>query len=78
VHTASPVTLPTLVRGAGIKPKPPSPNVKVLQQRLGIADDGQFGGGTEAAVIAYQRAHGLDPDGIVGPKTWASLFSVRT
>lgn len=71
----SPVSLPTLVRGAGIKPKPPSPNVRILQQRLGIDADGQFGAGTESAVRAFQRAHGLDPDGIVGPKTWAALFA---
>lgn len=73
----SPLHLPTLVRGAGIKPKPPSDNVKLLQRRLGIKDDGQFGKDTEAAVIAYQRAHGLKPDGIVGDKTWASLFAGR-
>lgn len=72
----SPVTLPTLVRGAGIPPKQPSPNVRVLQQRLGIAPvDGQFGGQTEAAVMAFQRQHGLEVDGIVGDKTWAALFA---
>jgi peptidoglycan hydrolase-like protein with peptidoglycan-binding domain len=31
--------------------------------------DGLFGGRTEAAVCAFQRAYGLVPDGIVGPKT---------
>ncbi len=36
--------------------------------------DGQYGPRTKAAVVAYQRAHGLAPDGIVGPKTWASLM----
>lgn len=74
VSPVSPLSLPVLQRGAGIKPKPPSPNVRVLQQRLGIPDDGQFGGGTEKAVIAFQRSHGLVDDGIVGPKTWAKLF----
>lgn len=71
----SPVTLPTLVRGAGIKPKPPSPNVRILQQRLGIEVDGQFGAQTEKAVMDFQRAHGLEVDGIVGDKTWAALFA---
>lgn len=75
VSPVSPVRLPTLVRGAGIKPKPPSPNVRVLQQRLGIKDDGQFGAGTEQAVRAFQRAHGLSVDGIVGDKTWTALFA---
>ena len=70
------VNLPVLQRGAGIKPKPPSPNVKVLQQRLGIAADGQFGKDTDAAVRAFQARNGLDVDGIVGPKTWTALFAV--
>jgi len=28
---------------------------------------------TEAAVRRFQRAHGMVPDGIVGPKTWQKL-----
>jgi hypothetical protein len=36
--------------------------------------DGDFGGGTEAAVKSFQRAKRLTPDGMVGPKTWKSLF----
>jgi peptidoglycan hydrolase-like protein with peptidoglycan-binding domain len=35
--------------------------------------DGLFGPGTALAVQAFQRAHDLDPDGIVGPLTWAML-----
>ena len=35
--------------------------------------DGVFGAGTEAAVIAFQKAKGLMPDGIVGPGTMAAL-----
>ena len=35
--------------------------------------DGDFGQGTYNAVIAFQKANGLDPDGIVGPLTWAIL-----
>lgn len=35
--------------------------------------DGVFGAETQAAVRAYQRAHGLVPDGIVGPITMANM-----
>ena len=35
--------------------------------------DGIFGKNTEKAVKQYQAAHGLVADGIIGPKTWASL-----
>ena len=36
--------------------------------------DGDFGGGTESAVRAFQRAHRLAADAIVGPTTWEALF----
>ncbi len=35
--------------------------------------DGIFGPKTEAAVIAFQRANGLDVDGIIGPQTHRAL-----
>ena len=35
--------------------------------------DGDFGDGTELAVKAFQRDHGLSADGIAGPKTLAAL-----
>lgn len=38
--------------------------------------DGDFGTATKKAVIAYQKANGLDADGVVGPKTWTKLLGV--
>ncbi|WP_200940525.1 peptidoglycan-binding domain-containing protein [Cellulomonas sp. Leaf334] len=34
-----------------------------------VAQDGYYGPQTVAAVKAVQREHGLDPDGVYGPKT---------
>lgn len=36
--------------------------------------DGDFGGGTHGAVVAFQTKKGLTVDGIVGAKTWAALL----
>ncbi|WP_219821309.1 peptidoglycan recognition protein family protein [Methylobacter tundripaludum] len=50
--------------------------VKEIQKKVGFVGgdvDGKFGSLTEAAVRRFQRTHGLVPDGIVGPNTWAAL-----
>src|SRR5438105_8450708 len=58
-----------------IKPGMKGWDVAVLQYLLSrrrllrSAPDGQFGLRTEAAVLRFQRARGLVPDGIVGPAT---------
>jgi type II secretory pathway predicted ATPase ExeA len=63
----------TLQRGAT------GPKVTALQQALqgrGFPPgnlDGDFGLGTERAVLAFQKGAGLLPDGIAGPKTLAAL-----
>jgi hypothetical protein len=53
--------------------------IRELQQALLTAGydpgpaDGTFGQRTEAAVVAFQQAHGLSVDGRVGPETAAAL-----
>lgn len=58
---------PTIRRGDTV------PDVVTVQQTVGVRADGDYGPVTERAVIAWQRAHGLTPDGIVGPRTWATM-----
>jgi peptidoglycan hydrolase-like protein with peptidoglycan-binding domain len=76
IRSKSPLELPTLRYGAGLKPAAPDENVRLLQTRLGIAADGRFGAGTRTAVRAFQQRRGLSVDGIVGRKTWTALFTV--
>ena len=47
-----------------------------LQRKLGIETDGDFGQITLDAVKKFQSAHALDPDGVVGPKTWEELEKI--
>lgn len=68
---------PTLRTGAAGEP------VRALQGALSawlrprglpvVSVDGQFGPATRTAVVRFQRDHGLDPDGVVGPLTWSAL-----
>jgi len=39
-----------------------------------LEPDGMFGGLTDSAVRRFQEDHGLDVDGIVGPRTRSALF----
>lgn len=65
------------------KPGSKGDEVKRIQERLKALGyykgpvDGDFGKGTEGAVKAFQKDHGLAVDGSVGPKTWKALFQIR-
>jgi len=53
--------------------------VQSLLNRIGYDAgpvDGFYGTSTTQAVMAYQRANGLVPDGIVGPSTWNSFEKI--
>jgi peptidoglycan hydrolase-like protein with peptidoglycan-binding domain len=47
--------------------------VKILQAKLGVAADGEFGPGTEKALKDFQASKGLAVDGIAGPDTFLAI-----
>ncbi|EFL89183.1 peptidoglycan-binding protein [Ahrensia sp. R2A130] len=47
--------------------------VKRLQEKLGVGADGDFGPGTQKAVMDFQKANGLSVDGIAGPDTFTAM-----
>ena len=49
---------------------------RLLQERLGVAQDGIFGSNTYNAVYNFQRNKGLSADGIVGQNTWRKLLNL--
>jgi peptidoglycan hydrolase-like protein with peptidoglycan-binding domain len=73
---------------AALKPPSPYPKlgpgsrgdaVSYLQNRLntvasaGLTPDGSYGGGTQKAVVAFQKERKLTPDGAVGMGTWDAI-----
>lgn len=53
--------------------------VEVMQQRLSALGypttiDGEFGKVTQQAVVNFQKSRGLRLDGVMGYRTWISLF----
>jgi Putative peptidoglycan binding domain len=69
----------TIPEGGNLSAGDSGDEVVTLQKaltELGLYDgeaDGDFGSGTQAAVVAFQEAHNLKPDGIVGNKTAQAL-----
>jgi murein L,D-transpeptidase YcbB/YkuD len=75
--TAQQRQFPVLRQGSN--PNWPRVTVRSLQYLLrargaSIAVDGVFGSGTRAAVVAFQRSHGLTADGVAGAGTWRALI----
>jgi peptidoglycan L-alanyl-D-glutamate endopeptidase CwlK len=59
-------------------------DVLTLQKALQAANfspgalDGEFGAGTQAAVVAFQNSEGLLADGVAGPRTLAALGLIES
>lgn len=49
--------------------------VQINKRGQDIDADGYFGPATEQAVRNFQEAAGLEVDGLVGPETWAALYT---
>jgi hypothetical protein len=78
----SPLDMPDLKVGSR------GEDVKLVQRKLGIKDDGDFGKGTQTAVIQFQVKNGLAPNlpieqlrargfGAVKQATWVKLFGEK-
>jgi len=62
--------LPTLHTGLR------GPAVRTWQRFLGVNQDGVFGFQTQLATKRFQQNHGIVPDGVVGPRTWALAHKI--
>ncbi|MGY4645519.1 peptidoglycan-binding protein [Cellulomonas sp. URHB0016] len=73
VAPVSAASIPQSVINRGISSGARGEPVRIVQRIVGANSDGIFGPRTRAAVQAYQRAHGLVADGVVGRLTWAVM-----
>lgn len=72
---------PTVPDAVVLKPGMQDPSIPILRQRLSITGDLAQGDLTsdmydpelEVAVQHFQKRHGLDPDGAIGPRTFTAL-----
>lgn len=68
---------PTLRKGSkGAAVREAQQLLNAWDSTLQLAEDGVYGTATKSAVEAFQRAHSLDADGVLGPKTWAVLLAL--
>ena len=49
---------------------------KLIQEKVGVSNDGIFGDITKNAVMNYQSKNNLVADGIVGNNTWTKLLGL--
>jgi peptidoglycan hydrolase-like protein with peptidoglycan-binding domain len=54
-----------------------SDRVKEIQKLLGLKEDGQFGTGTQKAVMAFQKENKLKVDGVVGVQTYGKMLEIK-
>jgi peptidoglycan hydrolase-like protein with peptidoglycan-binding domain len=74
--TSSPTADLRRYAGTLLRPGTRGPAVLALQKALAVPGaNGYFGPATKAAVIAFQKAHRLTPDGLVGRTTWTALIA---
>ena len=68
-HTPHPAVLRVGARGAEVK------RLQTALRKAGffLTVDGDFGPATRRVVEAFQALEGLEPDGVVGARTWARL-----
>jgi hypothetical protein len=76
--TSDPVLVAHATPRATVRQGSTGGDVTHLQELLNqtgaaLTADGKFGPRTRAAVVAFQQARQLTPDGIVGPMTWGAL-----
>ena len=50
---------------------------KIVQNAVGVPEDGKFGNDTKNAVIKFQKLVGLKADGCVGLDTWKKILGVK-
>jgi hypothetical protein len=62
------------ISGRGLRDGPYRAGLAAAQTVLHVTPDGYYGPLTAAATVRFQAAHGLIPDGLIGPRTWAALF----